>query len=204
MNLGKVTLEKQGARQSIDLRKGGQPGAQKFHINLNWDQPEAAKSKGFFSFGKPASADLDLGCMYQLTDGATGVIQPLGGNYGAASQPPFIHLDKDDRTGAAADGENLHIFRPDLVRKMVLFALIYEGTANFSTVHGRMSINDGNGGEILIRLDNPDPRLTFCAVALIESRGDRLEVVKEERYFPGHEACDRHYGFGFRWVAGSK
>lgn len=204
VNIGKVTLEKRGARQSVDLRKGGQAGAQRFHINLNWDSPDANKSKGFFGFLKGAAVDLDLGCMYELTNGDAGVIQPLGGNYGSRHSEPYIYLDKDDRSGAASDGENLYIFKPDLIKKVVLFALIYEGTANFSTVHGRMTIKDDAGSEILIRLDNPDPRLRFCAVALVERKGDRLEIVKEERYFPGHRFCDEHFGFGFEWTAGSK
>lgn len=202
--MSKVTLEKRGARQSVDLKKDGRAGAQKFHVNLNWDDPSAGKSKGFFGFGKPAPVDLDLGCMYQLKDGEAGVIQPIGGNYGSRNGTPFIFLDKDDRSGSAADGENLYLLRPDLIRKVVLFALIYEGTANFSTVHGQMSIKDDTGTEIQIKLDNPDARLKFCAVALIEARDAGLEIVKEERYFAGHRFCDQHYGFGFDWVAGSK
>lgn len=204
VNLGKVTLEKRGARQAVDLRKGGQAGAGRFHVNLNWADPNAGKRKGFLGFGGSAAVDLDLGCMYRLTDGGAGVIQPLGNNYGARHALPFIHLDKDDRSGAAADGENLYLEQPGLIGKVVLFALIYDGTSNFAAVDGRMTIRDDTGTEILIRLDNPDPRQLFCAVALIERKEGRLEIVKEERYFPGHRQCDEHYGFGFRWTAGSK
>ncbi|MFN3200810.1 MAG: hypothetical protein ACE366_20595 [Bradymonadia bacterium] len=38
----------------------------------------------------------------------------------------------------------------------------------------------------------------------ITTRGDDIEITKEERYFPTHLECDRHFGFGFRWTAGSK
>lgn len=202
--MSKVTLEKRGARQGVDLKKDGRAGAQKFHVNLNWDDPSAGKSGGFFGFGKPAPVDLDLGCMYQLKNGEAGVIQPIGGNYGSRNDSPYIFLDKDDRSGAAADGENLHLLKPELIQKLVVFAFIYEGTANFSKVNGRLTIRDDIGTEIHIRLDNPDPGLKFCAVALIEARGNGLEIVKEERYFAGHRPCDQHYLFGFDWVAGSK
>jgi tellurite resistance protein TerA len=204
VNLGKVTLDKRGARQAVDLKKGGQAGATRFHVNLNWTDPNAGRSKGLFGFGGGKAVDLDLGCMFRLTDGSAGVIQPLGNNYGSRHQPPFIYLDKDDRSGAAADGENLYLERPELIDRVVFFALIYEGTANFSAVDGRLTIRDDTGTEILIRLDAPDPRQLFCAVAMIERQQGRLEIVKEERYFPGHRQCDEHYRFGFRWAPGSK
>jgi tellurite resistance protein TerA len=202
--MGQIILDKRGEKLGVDLRKGGPGAARKFHITLNWDDPAAGKKSGFLGFGAPKPVDLDLGCMYKLKDGEMGVIQPLGNNYGSKDSSPFIHLDKDDRSGAAADGENLSILKPELIEKLVIFALIYEGTANFSTVNGRMTIKDGGGTDILIRLDNKEPKLRLCAVALLEVRGEMLEIVKEERYFAGHDLCDRHYGFGFRWKAGSK
>lgn len=202
INLSKVTLDKKGARQAVNLKKGG--GFQPIHINLNWDNPNAGK-RGFFGLGRaPAAPDLDLGCMFRLADGSKGVIQPLGGNFGSRHNPPYIHLDKDDRSGAASDGENLYITRPDLIDRVMVFALIYEGTANFSDVNGRLRITDQDGNEIHIPLNNPDSRLTFCSICLIERRGDKVEITKEERYFPDHRFADEHYGFGFRWTAGRK
>lgn len=206
VRLSKVTLEKRGASQTVNLRKGG--GNQPIAINLNWDQGSGGDTSGgigsFFGFNKPAGVDLDLGCMFLLRDGTKRVIQPIGGYFGAGDSAPYIFLDKDDRTGAAADGENLTIFRPDLIEKVLVFALIYAGTANFSTVQGRLHVREQDGGEIAIRLDNPDPTLPFCAICLIRRVPDGVEVVKEERYFRGHEPADQHYGFGFHWKHGSK
>ncbi len=39
---------------------------------------------------------------------------------------------------------------------------------------------------------------------MFENVGGNVEVSKEERYFQGHQDCDKHYGFGFRWSAGNK
>jgi tellurite resistance protein TerA len=204
VNLGKLTLDKRGSVQSVDLRKGDKAGAGRFHVNLNWANPNVGRRRGFFGLSGNDAVDLDLGCMYRLTDGSAGVIQPLGGNYGSKSSPPYIYLDKDDRTGTAADGENLYLERPDLIDKAVLFALIYEGTGNFSTVNGQMLIRDDTGTEILVRLDSPDSHRLFCAVVLITRDSGRNAIAKEERYFAGHKQCDDHYGFGFRWTAASK
>ena len=195
VSLVKITLDKRGESQKVSLKK---EGGSTIHVNLNWDT-------GKKSWWKAAvSADLDLGCMFQLKTGEKGVIQPLGNRFGARHEIPYILLDKDDRSGAATDGENLRIYRPDLIQRVVIFAMIYEGTANFTSVNGRVTIKDDAGNEITVHCNNPDSSLTFCAVCLIENIGSEMRYTKEERYFPSHQECDEHFGFGFRWVAGRK
>ncbi|ADV68753.1 TerD family protein [Deinococcus maricopensis] len=200
VNLTKVTLDKQGERASINLRKSGTP--QPIHVNLNWDQ-QATRS-GLFGMRTSRSADLDLGCMYVLKDGNGGVVQALGNHFGSERLPPYIVLDKDDRSGSSADGENLYIVRPDLIQQVLLFAFIYDGTNDFTDVNGRLQLKDASGNEVAVRLNNPDVRRTFCAIAMLENVGGRIEITKEERYFHGHAEADAHYGFGFRWAPGSK
>jgi tellurite resistance protein TerA len=208
VRLGKVSLDKRGDAQKVDLTKGGQQPP--IHINLQWNSGSEGEKKsegGFFGLFRSSGAsavDLDLGCMYRLKSGECGVIQPLGGNFGSKTQAPYILLDKDDRSGAATDGENMYVYRPEDIDLMVVFALIYEGTAQFSAVSGNVTIQDGKNFEISIPLNNPDDGMRFCAVARIEAAGDSIRIVKDELYFKGHEFCDRHYGFGFRWKAGRK
>lgn len=202
VSLSKVTLEKQGERATLSLKKDG--GAQPIQVNLNWDKGAAPK-KGLFGITLGGGdADLDLGCLYRTQSGESSVIQALGNRFGSAGQPPYILLDKDDRSGVSQDGENLSIMRPELIERVLVYAYIYEGTRNFSDVNGRLTVKDAQGNEIFIRLNNPDPRHTFCAIALFENVGGQIRVSKEERYFQGHQECDRHYGFGFQWKAGSK
>ncbi|MDR2523787.1 MAG: TerD family protein [Synergistaceae bacterium] len=193
VNLGKVTLEKRGAAQKVNLTKQGQT----VHINLQWDEPKG----GFFG---SSAVDLDLGCMYRLKNGDRGVIQPLGGNFGSQNGSPYIFLDKDDRSGAAADGENMYVFRPEEIELMVIFALIYEGTAEFTAVNGRVTIEHKGNFEILVPLNNPEGGKRFCAAARIEPDENSIRITKDELYFAGHVDCDRHYGFGFQWKAGRK
>ncbi|AWN21920.1 tellurium resistance protein TerA [Deinococcus irradiatisoli] len=209
ISLTKITLDKPGQSARISLQKAG---TQRVHVNLNWDvKPSAAPAPGggFLSkllgsvSGAGKAADLDLGCMYELASGEKGVIQALGGNFGVSGGPPFIKLDQDDRSGASAQGENLYIERPDLIRKVLIFAFIYEGAGNFSDVNGRLSFNDPQGNEVKMQLSNP-AALPFCAVALVQAHGGELVITKEERYFSGHRDCDQAFGFGFSWKAGRK
>ncbi|MDR1872569.1 MAG: TerD family protein [Deltaproteobacteria bacterium] len=197
VSLKKITLEKRGESKTVDLSK--KPGATtSFHINLNWDQ---AEKKGWFFKSK---ADLDLGCMLEMSNGAKTVIQALGGNMGSKTQPPWIYLDKDDRSGAAADGENLYILKPEHIRKVLVFAYIYEGKFKFTELNARITIKEPNGDEIVIKLDNPDSSNTFCAICLIKNVNNNIVVSKEEKYFTSHPQADQAYGFGFEWTRGSK
>lgn len=202
ISLSKITLEKKGDQRTVNLRKGG--GAQPIHFNLNWNQGGGQK-RGFLASMRASNApDLDLGCMYELTTGEMGVIQPLGKKFGSREAPPFIHLDKDDRTGAAADGENLYFMRPELIRRAMVFAMIYEGAGDFTSVGGHMTIKDQEGNETLVELNNPDANRTFCSICTLTSTGSAVTITKEERYFRGHQDADGYYQFGFRWSAGSK
>ncbi len=200
VKLSKITLEKKGDKQSISLEKTNT--VQAIHINLNWDAREP--QKGFFG-GTKSAPDLDLGCFYRMTDGTIGVIQPVGKNFGNKSQSPYILLDKDDRTGTSSDGENLTIYRPDLVEFMIVFAMIYKGAVDFSTVNGRVTIKDPKGNEVFIQLNAPDLKSPFCVVASFKKSGANFDLVKEEKYFAqGHKQADEYYGFGFTWTTGRK
>lgn len=199
LSLKKLTLEKPGQRKTISLEKGPAQGGSAIHINLNWDR---ALKKSFFGGGQ--DADLDLGCMYILRDGSKGCIQALGGNFGNRNAAPFIFLDKDDRSGQASDGENLYVLRPDLIERVMVYAFIYEGAANFSTVNGRLTFKEQDGSETLVKLDSPTAGSNFCAIATISRSAAGVDLVKETRYFKGHRDADNAYGFGFQWSKGSK
>lgn len=198
-----IKLSKGGDKHSINLSKTTSAGKSLLiHANLNWSQE---KKKGFLSFlSASKDADLDLGCMYEMQDGTKGVIQPLGKNFGSKSSAPFIFLDKDDRDGGSSDGENMHVFKPELIKRILFFGLIYEGAKDFNSVNGRMFFKISNGDEVSLELDNAGADKAFCAAAMIENLGGELSIRKEARYFNGHSDADAHYRFGFTWKAGSK
>ncbi len=86
----------------------------------------------------------------------------------------------------------------------MVFAFIYGGASDFTSVGGRMAITDGSGDQILIQLNSPDRNRNFCAISTVRASGSSVEITKEEQYFRGHKEADGRYGFGFRWTAGSK
>ncbi|MFC8042577.1 tellurium resistance protein [Nocardia sp. NPDC057353] len=201
----KLTLTK--SARSVTLTKPGQ-GQGVMRVNLNWTQPEPVK-KGFLGklLGGPAGVDLDLGCLYELADGSKGVIQALGDSFGSLSGPPHIALDADDRTGAATGGENLRIdlTRPELFRRILIFAMIYEGAPNWAAVDGVVTMYPTAGPQVEVRLDSPVEGSRLCAIALVTSSGTEVNVQREVQYVDGNQAdLDAVYGWGLRWAAGSK
>ena len=98
----------------------------------------------------------------------------------------------------------MHVYKPELVKRILFFGLIYAGAKDFHSVEGQMSFKISNGDEVRLQLDNVGVAKPFCAGALIVNDDGRILIQKEALYFPGHKEADAHYGFGFKWVAGSK
>jgi tellurite resistance protein TerA len=202
VSLGKVTLTK--AAPSVSLTKhGGASGT--LRVNLNWNA--RPQERGFFK--KHTQLDLDLGCLYEFSDGTKGVVQALGNAFRAVdgSGRPLISLDGDDRSGSVATGENLSIDLSDVSRfkRVLVFALIYEGAANWAAADGVATLYPVGAPPIEVRLDDPRDGARICAIAMLENRGGELVVNREVNYINGAQrALDEAYGWGMNWTAGRK
>lgn len=178
VNLSKISLKKSGESHKIDLTKN----RRRIHVNLNWDQ-----RRGLFSRG----IDLDLACMYRLKDGRQGVIQALGNSFGAADQPPYIKLDKDDRSGASANGENMDFFRPELIDFAVVFAFIYEGVPNWRSTNARVVLSQQGAPDIEVQIDNPNSNERFCVLGQPHRPGRRAGGPAGGLVFQQPPGCGR-------------
>ena len=209
VDLTKVTLTKNAP--TVSLTKQGSATGQ-VRVNLNWNaRPAGGGSSGGFMGklmgGGSKPLDLDLGCLYELTNGAAGVIQALGRAFGRLDEPPYIMLDGDDRSGTNVGGENLLINLNQLsqIRRILVFAYIYEGAPSWDQAQGVVTLHPASGPEIEIRLDEQASGARFCAIAMFENNGGDLSLRREVRYIQGSQSdVDRAYGFGLRWSAGSK
>src|SRR3954453_7954629 len=182
VNLSKVTLTKGAPTVSLSKQSGGQVSGQ-LRVNLNWNpRPAGAQPQGGFLKRLAAgngSIDLDLGCLYELSDGTKGVVQALGNAFRSANHgAPIISLDGDDRSGQNTEGENLRIDLSRLadIRRILVFAFIYEGTPNWAGADGVVTLFPQGGAPIEVRLDGSDPSSRTCAIALLENTGNDLSV----------------------------
>ncbi|MGA5057430.1 TerD family protein [Streptomyces pseudogriseolus] len=212
VQLTKVTLTK--AAPSVSLTKqGGTSGA--LHVNLNWEVRKQF-SGWAAKLGRPVAMhsdlDLDLCALWELTDGRKGVVQALGNAFGSLHQPPFIHLDGDDRTGASASGENLtvNLDHKNQFRRILVFVTIYEGARSFADLHATVTLRPQHGAPVDFSLDECTVPSTVCALALITNNGGDLVVQREARYLvpergvSPQRTVDHAYGWGMNWTPGRK
>lgn len=212
VRLTKVTLTKEAPSVSL-TKQGGTSGAMR--VNLNWQvrkQFSGWRSKLGQAVAMHADLDLDLCALYELSDGSKGVVQALGNAFGALHQPPFIHLDGDDRTGASASGENMSINldHQRYFRRILIFVTIYEGARSFADLDATVTLQPLHGAPIDFSLGECTVPSTVCALALITNTGSDLVVQREARFLvpergvSPQRTVDYTYGWGMNWTPGRK
>ncbi|KMS56222.1 tellurium resistance protein TerA [Novosphingobium barchaimii LL02] len=197
VSLSKVTLEKAG--QTVSLEKRGSSFGE-ITINLNWSRGR----KGFFGGG--SAIDLDLGCLFELSDGRKGVVQALGNAFGSFAQEPFIALSGDDRTGDVSQGETMRIngARWADIRRIAIFANIYDGVPNWQQTDGVVLVSMPDQPPIEVRMTEGQNDRRLCGIVLIENDAGRLKVTRIVDYVRDQKVLDESLGWGLRWVAGRK
>lgn len=220
ISLSKITLEKRGDK--VSLEKTGGSGFGRIRVNLNWNQSSLPisepKKQGFLNkimgsgqAKQNGGIDLDLGCLFQLTDGSAGGVQALGNSWGSFTQAPFIHLEGDDRSGTNVDGEDLFINGDEFIhiKRVLIFAFIYDGAPNWAVTNGVVTIEMPGQAQVEVRLDN-GTNASMCAIAMLENIGGKLQVTKIVEYFEQvggtstHKLMNDRFDFGLRFKQGSK
>ncbi|MCB5180907.1 TerD family protein [Streptomyces antimicrobicus] len=152
------------------------------------------------------NVDLDMGCLYELTDGSRGVVQPLGNLLGDLNDPPYVKLSGDDRFGSPS-GETLYVNldHAEDIKRLLVFVYIYDQTPAFDRTHALVTLYPSNGPRIEIALDERHPQARSCAVLLLENVKGELVVRREVKFVYGFQAeLDRLYGWGLQWGRGYK
>ncbi|NWF25727.1 TerD family protein [Streptomyces sp. PKU-EA00015] len=211
VRLTKITLTKEAPSVSL-TKQGGTSGAMR--VNLSWQVRKQFQGWGA-KLGRAVAMhgdlDLDLCALYELTDGRKGVVQALGNAFGALHQPPYIHLDGDDRTGGTS-GENLtiNLDHKSALRRVVIFVTIYEGARSFADLDATVTLQPQHGAAIDFSLGECTVPSTVCALALITNTGSDLVVQREARFLvpdrgvSPQRTMDHAYGWGMNWTPGRK
>ncbi len=194
--------------QKVSLKKTAPTGLGEILVNLNWNSQPIRK--GFLSslFGGGSSGiDLDLGCLFELKDGRKGTVQALGNAFGSLSNPPYISLDGDDRTGASAAGENLRINGNQIsrIKRILVYTFIYEGVANWQQADATVTIKYPGAEDLVVKMDSYNTQNRMCALALLENVNDEtFSVEKIVQFYMGHKDMDQAFKWGLNWVPGRK
>ncbi|MEV6219283.1 TerD family protein [Nocardia sp. NPDC051833] len=201
----KVSLTKEAP--SVSLTKHGATGGV-MRVNLNWTS--MAASGRLFGKLRGKNIDLDLCCFFELVNGAIGSVRALDRRFGALYEPPFIHLDQDDRTGASITGENLSINLDytRFFRRILVFASIYDGASDFRGVHATVTLHPVNSAPIEMTLDGCADNSRDAVLAVLENVNGELVVRREGAFVrppagqPGGGVVEiarlYHWDFGFQ------
>ncbi|NGO12960.1 Tellurium resistance [Streptomyces sp. HC44] len=216
-----ITLTRRN--QTVSLTKQGAANGN-LRINLSWRMRTSDIGGGRrssllrhpFQAFKPdvvqahtqsmVNVDLDLGCMYELTDGTKGVVQPLGSFFGELNGAPYVKLSGDDRFGSGT-GETIfvNLDHREQIKRLLVFVYIYDQTPAFDRTHAIVTLYPSNGPRIEVGLDERHPQARSCAVVMIENVKNELIVRREVKFVYGFQAeLDRLYGWGLQWGRGYK
>ncbi|ANW20370.1 Tellurium resistance [Streptomyces clavuligerus] len=152
------------------------------------------------------NVDLDLGCLYELSNGAKGVVQPLGNFLGSTTEAPFVRISGDDRFGSGS-GETAYVNldHHEEIKRLLFFVYIYDQTPAFDRTHALLTLYPSSGPRVEIELDEREPQARSCAVFTLDNEKGELVVRREVRYVYGFQAeLDRLYGWGLQWGRGYK
>jgi len=155
--------------------------------------------------------DLDLGCLYQFTDGQRGVVQAAGARHGDFARPPYVRLDRDDRTGSST-GENLFINMDHSAhfQRLLIFVLLAGGADDLTKVGATLTLYPTSGPALELRLDGATAassaapgRAKSCAAVVIQRTGTEFMLKTEAKFFPGFQSeIDKSYAWGLHWAPG--
>ncbi|MFC9665006.1 TerD family protein [Nocardia sp. NPDC127606] len=207
VTLAKVSLTKEAP--SVSLAKHGATGGV-MRVNLNWTS--MAATGRLFGKLRGKNIDLDLCCFFELVNGAIGSVRALDRRFGALYEPPFIHLDQDDRTGASITGENLSVNLDctQFIRRILVFASIYDGAGDFRNVHATVTLNTVNSAPIEMTLDGCTDNSRDAVLFVLENVDGEFVVRREGSFVrppagqPGGGVVEiaRLYNWDFGFQAG--
>lgn len=207
VNLAKVSLTKEAP--SVSLTEHGATGGV-MRVNLNWTS--MAATGRLFGKLRGKNIDLDLCCFFELVNGAIGSVRALDRRFGALYEPPFIHLDQDDRTGASITGENLsvNLDYTQFIRRILVFASIYDGASDFRNVHATVTLNTVNSAPIEMTLDGCTDNSRDAVLFVLENVNGEFVVRREGAFVrppagqPGGGVVEiaRLYNWDFGFQAG--
>lgn len=191
-----VRLEKreESAALSVSSAQAGE-----LVVNLNWKMRVDSR-------GLETPVDLDLGCLFELSDGSKGAVQPLGSHFGSVDQPPWIRHLGDDTSGEWADGETLRINTSywSLIHRLLVYAYICKGASRWAETDAVVNVR-GSGAFLEVPLGSVrvgvDP---VRAVCMLENRNRTLDVARLETFHQSQRHLDRQYGWNLDWRAGHK
>lgn len=197
-------------------------------IELRWTFIEMRERRNFFRtyYDKLAhllkdifigTEDLDLGIYYEAKDGTKSLIDPIqfhgrGGfrdvqtKQGCLSKFPFIWHQGDDRGKGETSCERVYINPKGLpdMKRLYVYAFIWRGVPCWYKTDAKVEIKIAGQTCVTVNLDQTESDNRFCVIAEILPKNNLIEIKKLSTFHKNHSACDKEYGWNFKWTSGTK
>ncbi len=165
-------------------------------ITLRW---EALRT----STGLPRPSDLHLACLWQASDGTSGLMQTLGNTLnapGAGSSRQVLALGRRDER----EGQTIFVDLAALPTFKRFFVFVYgqHGSPEWELLRPALTVEAPSGEHLAMRLDDVPPSARLCVIAsfhvfqgdlIIRREGDCVEGLQSQ--------AAPQYGFELDWNA---
>lgn len=185
-------------------------GFEFINVGVAWSNAkirEAGLLGKIISTATNQGVDLDIGCLYEMADGARGAIQAFSdGKFGAIDQPPYMKLLRDDKKGNRRGfNEQISISAKhwDQIKRVLVYVYIYDGAPNWAALNPRVVLDVPGDDDLFVTLSTHNDKLPLCAVGGLENVRGGIKLTNYTEYFPGHAEMDRAFGFGLEWGDGT-
>jgi tellurite resistance protein TerA len=192
----------------INLNWSRTSGDLDLDLGCYWEETLPPREPGILGWVRSVFAKPRRGCIdgLQFAHGQGGprtTISPQG----CYTQAPWVWHAGDDRVGTSASGENL-LLNPAAaahLKRIVLYAFIYEGAPRWSATDATVRIAVPGQAPVVIELGKQDATLPFCALATIDFDGATgMRVTRHVTFHDGHASCASAWGWEMTFVAGTK
>ncbi len=184
------------------------PRAGRTSFVLEWTRPRTAG-------GVWSSTDVHLGCLWQTSNGHSGVVQAAGSLLSAPGFGSRQVLRLGERTEGAGEPLMVDLTHLDTMRRLLLFATGRRGAPPWAALEVRLVLHLPSGARVAVRLDAapPAPRggdgsgdapsdpLTWAVASVHLVDGDVVLRREAEPFTgPAREAA-LAYGWDLAWTA---
>ena len=173
---------------SVNLSKKDNFG--QIRINLRWEQTTST-----------LPIDLDIGAFIRLKNKSKWGVEALSRSFGHDDTPPFVTLQRDERSGNNRDGEWLFVNGSQWqnIDEILIYSFIYDGTANWQGTNASVTIYIPDQTPIVSRLTDEATNKSVGVIARLVNVGGDIKVERVDKFFRDRMDVDKAYGWGFDW-----
>ena len=173
---------------SVNLSKKDNFG--QIRINLRWEQATST-----------LPIDLDIGAFIRLKNKSKWGVEALSRAFGHDDKPPFVTLQRDERSGNNRDGEWLFVNGSQWqnIDEILIYSFIYDGTANWQGTNASVTIYIPDQTPIVSRLTDEATNKSVGVIARLVNVGGDIKVERVDKFFRDRMDVDKAYGWGFDW-----